>query len=447
MAAGTQEISEALARMKDESSGVRESSVAIAARSESIGTQVEMIAGLSDQNASGIVEIGVGLREIAEAMQGVAALGAENTGNLSVMGQSLDDFEIIDVSSLRSSDGQVLVQWNRSVKEIPARPAHPEALSEWEVGHWYDMEYAGWGVRKVDLPPSRADGAAGKRVVVVLPGEHPYFSAYERGTRSLAKAFGVQVDFRVGNWEAAHQAEMTMKVIKERPDLIIGSPGEAESSLSWIKAAHEARIPMVISTAQPSAEGYKYIVGFTGFDDWGSHRVLARHLAKRMGSKGGYCVIGHKSGTSQDFARVWGFKTELKVFAPAMRCLGSVSTELERERTRDQVAAWLREHGTALNAIMVSDSSDPLVGAIEAIDASGRNDLLVYVTGNNKVSLDLMKAGKVHGIRWESAEADGAIALETAIDYFNGLDVPPIRYMPAKVIVDAEVDSYYPAQW
>jgi ABC-type sugar transport system substrate-binding protein len=60
---------------------------------------------------------------------------------------------------------------------------------------------------------------------------------------------------------------------------------------------------------------------------------------------------------------------------------------------------------------------------VDAIDAAGRKDVIVYATGNNKVSLDLMKAGKVHGIRWESAEADGALALETAVDYFNGLDV------------------------
>ena len=130
-----------------------------------------------------------------------------------------------------------------------------------------------------------------------------------------------------------------------------------------------------------------------------------------------------------------------------MRCLGSESTELERAATKELVAAWLREHGEAISAIFVEDSFNPLLGAVDAIDASGRKDIVVYVTGNNKVSLDLMKAGKVHGIRWESAEADGALAIESAIDYFNGLEVPPIRYLPAMVIKPEEVESYYPAQW
>ena len=447
MGTGTAEITKALMRMKEEAVGVREASIAIAKGSESIGSQVDEIAGLSDQNAAGIREIGLGLHEIAEAMQSVAALGAENTGNLSVMGRSLGDFEIIDSSTLKSSDGQALVQWNPAVKNIPPRPANPSAFDEWDERHWYDMEYAGWGVQKKNIPRSRADGAKGKVVIAIVPGGHPYFAAYERGMKNLAKAFGVELSFRAGNWDPVHQRGLCLAAIKERPDLIIGSPGEAASSLEWIIAANEAGIPLVISTAQPAAEGYAYILGFTGFDDWGSHRVLARHLAERLKGVGGYCVIGHKTGTSQNFARCWGFQTELKKVAPAMRCIGSAPTELDRGRSKELLASWIREGGEELKAVFVADSFNPLLGVIDAIEASKRKDLIVYATGNNKVSLDLMKAGKVHALRWESAEADGALALETAIDYFNGLEVKPIRFLPAKVISPAEVDSYYPAQW
>jgi methyl-accepting chemotaxis protein/ABC-type sugar transport system substrate-binding protein len=447
MGAGTAEITASLGRMKDLSGQIRDSSVQIASRSESIGSQVEEITGLSNQNADGIAEIGVGLREISQAMQSIAALGSENTGNLEIMQGNLGDFAIIDASTLKSSDGQPLVQWNRATKKVPPRPRGIESLDEWDERRWYDMEYAGWGSSKLDMPPSKADGAAGKRVITVIQGPHPYFSAYERGMGSLAKTFSVELDLRMGNWQASTQLEMMQRAIKERPDLIIASPCDAESSLEWIKLAYKAAVPLLISTSQPAAEGYAYILGFSGFDDWGSHRLLARDLALRLGNKGGYCVVRHRTGTSQFYARTWGFQTELKKVAPEMRCLGSQSTELDRAKTRELVAAWIREHGEALSAIFVQDSYDPLLGAVEAIDAAGRKDITVYATGNNKVSLDLMKAGKVHGIRWESAEADGALPIESAVDYFNGLEVPPIRYLPAKVIKPEEVESYYPAQW
>jgi methyl-accepting chemotaxis protein/ABC-type sugar transport system substrate-binding protein len=447
MGAGTAEITASLERMKDLSVQISDSSVRIASGSESIGAQVEEITGLSNQNADGIAEIGVGLREISQAMQTIATLGSENTCNLEIMRDNLGDFEIIDASALKSSDGQPLVQWNRATKKVPPRPKGIESFDEWDERRWYDMEYAGWGVAKLDMPTSKADGAAGKRVITVIQGPHPYFSAYERGMRSLAKTFGVEVDVRMGNWEAATQRDMILRAIKERPDMIVTSPCDAEASLEWIKLAYKASVPLLISTSQPAAEGYAYILGFSGFDDWGSHRVLARDMAQRLGNKGGYCVVRHRTGTSQFYARTWGFQTELKKVAPEIRCLGSQSTELDRAKTRELVAGWIAQHGQALRAIFVGDSFDPLIGAVEAIDASGRKDIAVYATGNNKVSLDLMKAGKVHGLRWESAEADGALPIESAIDYFNGLEVPPIRYLPAKVIKPEEVNSYYPAQW
>ena len=34
-----------------------------------------------------------------------------------------------------------------------------------------------------------------------------------------------------------------------------------------------------------------------------------------------------------------------------------------------------------------------------------------------------------------------------AVDWFNGLDIPPIRYLPMRVIAHSDVDSYFPAQW
>jgi methyl-accepting chemotaxis protein/ABC-type sugar transport system substrate-binding protein len=447
MGAGTAEITAALGRMRDETARVRESSVEIASRSESIGGQVEDISGLSEQNASGIAEIGAGLKEVSAAMQRISALSAENTGNLEAIAGNLAGFSIIDASALRSSDGQPLVQWNRSTKAVPPRPPEAGEADEWDERRWYDMEYAGWGVQKRAMPTSKADGASGKRVIAVLPGPHPYFGAYERGMRSLAKAFGVEVELRAGDWSPARQAELARRAVKERPDLIIASPGDAESSLDWIKAAYDAAVPMLVSTSQPSQEGYSYILGFSGFDDWGSHRVLARDLARSLGGRGGYVVIRHNTGTSQYYARTWGFQTELKKVAPDMTCLGSESTELDRARTAALVSSWLAKHGEAVRAVFVADSFNPLLGAIDAIDAAGRGDITVYVTGNNKVSLELMKRGKVHGIRWESAEADGALALENAIDYFNGLELQPIRYLPAKVIKPEEVDAYFPPQW
>ncbi len=109
------------------------------------------------------------------------------------------------------------------------------------------------------------------------------------------------------------------------------------------------------------------------------------------------------------------------------------------------VGKWLETYGEKLNGIFLTDSFNPLKGCMKAIEKADRKNILIYVTGNNKISLDYMKAGKVHAIRWESAEADVALAVQVAVNWFNGLEVIPITLLPGFIITPDIVDNYYPA--
>jgi ribose transport system substrate-binding protein len=61
--------------------------------------------------------------------------------------------------------------------------------------------------------------------------------------------------------------------------------------------------------------------------------------------------------------------------------------------------------------------------------------------------MDSVKEGKLHAVTLQSAETDGALPVEVAVDYFNGLEIQPIRYLPKKIITKENVDNFYPPQW
>ena len=69
---------------------------------------------------------------------------------------------------------------------IPERPEDPKRLPETERGHWWDIEFAGWRVEKAPMPVSPGDGPAGKRVILLKAGDHPYWTAYVRGFHVIA---------------------------------------------------------------------------------------------------------------------------------------------------------------------------------------------------------------------------------------------------------------------
>jgi ABC-type sugar transport system substrate-binding protein len=130
-----------------------------------------------------------------------------------------------------------------------------------------------------------------------------------------------------------------------------------------------------------------------------------------------------------------------------MKCLDMKSTNLELDKTIQTVTEWTKTFGKDLKGIVIGDAGDPLLGTCEAIVKAKREDIIRVTTGDCKLSLDYMKNNQLHAIAWQAPESDGALPIEVAIDWFNGLDILPVKYLPAIIITKETVNNYYPAQW
>ncbi|RKX82262.1 MAG: sugar ABC transporter substrate-binding protein, partial [Spirochaetes bacterium] len=65
----------------------------------------------------------------------------------------------------------------------------------------------------------------------------------------------------------------------------------------------------------------------------------------------------------------------------------------------------------------------------------------------SKQGMDLVKSGDIYAITYQTAEGDGALAVKTAADWFNGEELPPVRYLPQHMITIDDVEDFYPPQW
>ena len=83
----------------------------------------------------------------------------------------------------------------------------------------------------------------------------------------------------------------------------------------------------------------------------------------------------------------------------------------------------------------------------DAVKKAGRTDIGLVSSGNSNITQDLVSNGCRHAITLQSAEADGALAMEVAVDWFNGIDIKPLYYLPMEVITAENVREYYPPQW
>lgn len=344
------------------------------------------------------------------------------------------------------SEDRLLIFWNNRPKDIPPRPRNPEQFPEHDARRWYDMEYAGWGARKDGIPESPGDGPHGKRVAFLQPGLHPYHVAYAEGLARVAQKTGVRLLTFAGNMTTEGQDAQVRKALAEKPDLAILVPISSEACTRWAGQLHAAGIPVIVGNYLPNEEVYRTILSWCGPDDWGQYRMLARALAEMMGFAGGYAIIRHIPGTSCWYARTWSVITELHRIAPRMKCLAMASSSrdgvFDPEEAERLVAGWVQSYGSELRGIVAPDDDILVDGIDEALRRAGRQDVIRVGAGSTPKGMRAVKAGTLHAITFQPPQADGALPMKIAADWFNGLDIQPINYLPKCIITRENVDDF-----
>ena len=199
--------------------------------------------------------------------------GAENDGAKATLA--------VDLSKIKGSDGQPLLVIGEK-KEIPTRPADPNALPETDPLHWWDMEYAGWTTVKATMPKSPGDGAQGKKVTLIVHGDHPWTTAYINGAKKAAEAYGMTLKTMSPNWDLNVQNQMIDQAINEKPNAIALIPIDAKAAVQQFKKIYDSGIPLVATNTLSVDEAMKYTIGWSGPDDWGQFRMLTNEFAKKL---------------------------------------------------------------------------------------------------------------------------------------------------------------------
>lgn len=388
---------------------------------------------------------------ISYAIDAMNNAACESGFNNSYLKVTIDKLGTLDTSTLKSTDGIPLLSHDylepnyELTAEDPRRPEFPEQFPLDDARHWYDHENSGWGVEKVNIPVSPADGAEGKLVTLLVRENysHPYTSAYMRGMAKMAGAFGVNLNYQIIHESRDGKIE---SLFSEKPDLLIVYTESADKLTAFFQEMNNAGIPVIVGNSIPSDDGMKFVLGACGPNDWGMGRLLAKKLAELCGYEGGYCLFRSHPETQKYISRTYSVVTELKKIAPGMTCL-DMQPCIDKDGAKMIMTEWINRFGDDLVMVTSSTPVECLAGMNEAIRKHKKSFIIRGTFGNNLLSQQFMKEKRLHAMVWQSAEGEGAMALEIAIDWLNGLDIPPIRYLPMNIITYETVDQYFPAQW
>jgi methyl-accepting chemotaxis protein/ABC-type sugar transport system substrate-binding protein len=447
LVADARRLEEGVGRLGEASSSLMERVTTVEGKASAVSRIVGDASDLSRENSDAITEMAAGARQVKTSIAELSELSARNASSVADLRLETSRFKTINTDSLKASDGKPLVAWSMVEKSVPPAPARPESFPGSDARRWYAYEYAGWGVKKLPQPESRGDGPAGKRVACVLAGSHPYYDAFRRGMEKVALAFGAKATFTDSGFDPELEARRVSEAVRSRPDLLVILAASAEGGSRSAEIAYRAGLPTLYANTIPDPACFRYCLAWTGPDDWAQTRALARRFAKRIGPEGGYAIVQHVPGSSAFYSRTYGLMTELAKVAPGMKLLEAEHSDFDREKTAALVEKWLARHGTALKGIYAADDGATALGIADALERKGRGDIVVSAAGACSIGLDLVGKGILDSITYQPPEGDGALAMKAAVDWFSGLELNPLIYLPFDIVTKEKLASFLPAQW
>lgn len=257
--------------------------------------------------------------------------------------------------------------------------------------------------------------AAGKLMVIITPShDNPFFKAEATGAEARAKALGYETLVLVHNDDANKQNELFDTAIARKASAIILDNAGADATVAAVKKAKDAGIPSFLIDREINATGVA--VAQIVSNNYQGATLGAEEFVKKMGEKGDYAELVGKESDTNAGIRSKGYHDVIDQY-PTMKILSRQSANWSQTEAFAKTESILQANPSIKGIISGNDTM--AMGAMAALEAAGRKDVIVVgFDGSNDVR-DAIKAGKIAATVLQPASRQAQWAVELADQYLK----------------------------
>ncbi len=262
---------------------------------------------------------------------------------------------------------------------------------------------------------------------------NPFFVDLRDGAQAAADAAGVKLVVVDAQDDPGKQASAIEDLIQSKVSALLINPTDADAIVPSIEAANQAGIP--VFTVDRSAAGGE-VVSHIASDNVAGGRMAAEFLCNALGGEGKVVELEGIPGTSAARDRGKGFNEYMSENCPGIEIVARQTANFNRAEGLTVFENILQAQPEIDGVFAHND--EMILGAIEAAEAAGRADEIVFV-GFDAIddAIQAIKEGKLAATVAQQPAEMGRLAVETAVKYLNGEDVP--EYIPVDLaLVTAE---------
>jgi inositol transport system substrate-binding protein len=244
-----------------------------------------------------------------------------------------------------------------------------------------------------------------------------------------------------GQNDVTRQQDNVNAMISQGIKGLVVVPVDTSAATPITRAAQEAGIPVVyvnrnpFTGTTPPAGAY-----YCGSDSVVAGRLQMEYLGQQLGGKGEIAILMGQLNQEAAQDRTRGVKEVLAEKFPDIKVVAEQTGNWMRNEGVNVVENWLT--GFPNLAAIASNNDEMAMGALVAIESTGRTGILVGGTDGNPDALQAVKDGRLACSVFQNAKGQGAGAADYVIRAIKGEKLDPINWVPYELITKENLDDY-----
>ncbi len=255
-----------------------------------------------------------------------------------------------------------------------------------------------------------------------IGAESEWRTANTRSIQDTANQLGVELDLSDAQQQQDNQIKAIRSFIAQGVDVIGVSPVVETGWDEVFAEVKQAGIPLILLDRSANVPDDLYSVRI-GSDFVEEGRRACGEMARLLDGQGTIVVLEGTQGSAPMIGRGAGFQECLQAY-PELRVIDSQSGDFIRARGKEEMAALLQTHGSAIDGVF-AQNDDMALGAIEAIEEYGLRpgiDIKIVSIDAVRAAFEAMIAGKLNATI-ECNPLLGPLFFATALNLANDTPV------------------------
>jgi len=267
--------------------------------------------------------------------------------------------------------------------------------------------------------------------------DNPFWETMKEAVEARAAEDGITVDtfaLPTASGVADQVSQMETAVTQQYEGIILGTV-DAAGIVPGIQAANTAGIPVLSVDTAPAGGD---IISLVQTDNVAAAKQGGEFIADQIGGKGKVLNLQGDLANQTGQARNNGLHEALDAY-PDIQVI-------------DQSTMWLQDKGLAITENILTSDPDivaifaandpPALGALQALKAAGRDDVLIVGFDGTKDGLTAVKNGDFAADVLQFPDAMGIIGVDLMVRHLNGEDVPERVDSGSGLATAENVDQY-----